>query len=291
LPTPTIKDDCMARKPKSAFNDMIYLASLLPPWLGLLLALASWFGLHQLSLVEVVPPASGEAPTAMLKATLLKGFATFAQYVVPAIFVLGSLLSLVKRLKRNQLAVQTQARGNASALLDMSWQEFEQLVSEVFRACDYSVSETGGGGADGGVDLELRKGSELSLVQCKQWRAQKVGVETVRELYGVMAARGATGGFVVSAGSFSKDAKAFAEGRNIELLDGDALMQLLEAYGPAVNAETKQTPVVSTPPSAAPACPRCGAQMLKRVASKGANAGQAFWGCARFPSCRGTMPA
>jgi restriction system protein len=46
--------------------------------------------------------------------------------------------------------------------------------------------ETGGGGPDGGVDLVLRKpggnGSEKFLVQCKQWRALKVGVDVVREL-------------------------------------------------------------------------------------------------------------
>ena len=46
------------------------------------------------------------------------------------------------------------------------------------------MEETGGQGADGGIDLVLRKGSERFLVQCKQWRAYKVGVNVVRELYG-----------------------------------------------------------------------------------------------------------
>ncbi len=48
------------------------------------------------------------------------------------------------------------------------------------------------------MDLELRKEGELHLVQCKRWRARKVGVEIVRELYGVMTALGAVGGYVVS---------------------------------------------------------------------------------------------
>ncbi len=42
--------------------------------------------------------------------------------------------------------------------------------------------------------------------------ALKVGVDVVRELYGVMAAKGATGGFVVTSGRFTEDAKAFAQG-------------------------------------------------------------------------------
>lgn len=36
-------------------------------------------------------------------------------------------------------------------------------------------------------------------------------------------------------------------------------------------------------------CPRCGAPMVKRVASKGANAGKEFYGCSRFPKCRGIV--
>lgn len=38
----------------------------------------------------------------------------------------------------------------------------------------------------------------------------------------------------------------------------------------------------------APSCPKCGGQMVKRTARRGANAGGTFWGCSRFPNCRGT---
>jgi transposase len=78
--------------------------------------------------------------------------------------------------------------GSSDALGDMTWREFEMLVGEGFRLQGYEVTETGGGGADGGVDLVLRKDREKYLVQCKQWKAFKVGVTVVRELYGVMAA-------------------------------------------------------------------------------------------------------
>jgi Restriction endonuclease len=53
-----------------------------------------------------------------------------------------------------------------------------------------------------------RGGAERFLVQCAQWRAFKVGVDVVRELYGVMAAKGAAGGFVVTSGKFTDDAIA-----------------------------------------------------------------------------------
>jgi len=49
------------------------------------------------------------------------------------------------------------------------------------------VNERGGRGPDGGVDLVLRKGSEATVVQCKQYRATQVGVAVVRELFGAAA--------------------------------------------------------------------------------------------------------
>jgi len=39
--------------------------------------------------------------------------------------------------------------------------------------------------------------------------------------------------------------------------------------------------------TAVPACPQCQAPMVRRTAQKGANAGNSFWGCSRYPQCRG----
>ncbi|MEP4546692.1 MAG: NERD domain-containing protein [Saccharospirillum sp.] len=38
-------------------------------------------------------------------------------------------------------------------------------------------------------------------------------------------------------------------------------------------------------------CPHCGADMVLRESKKGHNAGDAFWGCSRYPKCRGTRGA
>lgn len=37
-----------------------------------------------------------------------------------------------------------------------------------------------------------------------------------------------------------------------------------------------------------PSCPRCGSHMIRRLARRGRNAGGHFWGCSRYPNCRGT---
>lgn len=38
----------------------------------------------------------------------------------------------------------------------------------------------------------------------------------------------------------------------------------------------------------APACPKCGKPMIKRMAKKGTNSGKEFWSCSSFPKCDGT---
>lgn len=180
----------------------------------------------------------------------------------------------------------------------LSWQEFELLVGEAFRQDGYSVQETSAG-ADGGVDLELRKDGELHLAQCKQWRATKVGVAVVRELFGAMAGRGATRGYVVTSGTYTKEARGFAEGRNITLIDRDALDTMLIRAAPKVDERNRTTARASSESGStqtiaaiegntAPTCPLCGFPMVKRVARRGMNAVNAFWGCTGFPKCPGT---
>lgn len=40
----------------------------------------------------------------------------------------------------------------------------------------------------------------------------------------------------------------------------------------------------------APACPKCGKPMLKRMQKKGQMQGREFWGCSDYPNCNGIRP-
>lgn len=172
-------------------------------------------------------------------------------------------------------------------------------ADQVQQECQTSIGRISNGkekniNGRGGVDLVLTKGSERTFVQCKQWRANRVGVTVVRELYGVMAAKGAAAGVVVTSGSFTDDAKAFASGRNIDLMDGAKLMALLKAAqtpptAPTRPAQPAAPDAASANVEAAPSCPRCEATMVRRQAKQGPNAGKQFWGCAKYPKCRGTI--
>jgi restriction system protein len=184
----------MARRKKtSTADDLLEFVAMLPWWAGVLLALVSYFVLHHIASQPVVAHTQPGQMGAMVTQSIWKSLATVGQYFVPFICLLGAVTSAWRRRERKNL-VGDVARSQATDALDgMSWREFEMLVGEGFRLQGYQVVETGGAGADGGVDLVLTKpgksGGEKFLVQCKQWRAYKVGVDVVRELYGVMAAK------------------------------------------------------------------------------------------------------
>lgn len=290
----------MARRKKtSPAEDLMDLVAMLPWWAGVGLALASYLLLHGVASQPVVAVTQPGHMGAMLTQTLWKTFASVGQYVLPIICLAGAGMSAWRRKERKTLVIDV-AQSKASDVLDgMSWREFEMLVGEGFRLQGYQVAETGGGGADGGVDLVLtrpgKNGGEKFLVQCKQWRAFKVGVDVVRELYGVLAARGATGGFVVTSGRFTEDAISFANGRNVTLVDGPKLHGLLRQVKAGVDRSTVGPAAVpAVQPSASPvqasSCPLCSKPMVRRTAKRGANAGGEFWGCAGYPACRGTRP-
>ena len=77
-------------------------------------------------------------------------------------------------------------------------------------------------------------------------------------------------------------------GRNIELMDGRALHGLIR--GVSVPAKAAAASPAATPADS-PACPVCQSAMVKRTAKRGANSGNAFWGCSQYPGCKGTRPA
>lgn len=289
----------MARRKKSSpAEDLIELVAMLPWWVGVALAVLSYLLLHPLAASPLTVPTQPGQGTVVTQA-LWKGLASAGQYILPIIFLAAAGLSAWRRKVRRGLVADVAQSQASNALDGMSWREFELLVGEGFRLQGYQVMETGGGGADDGVDLVLsrpgKNGGETFLVQCKQWRALKVGVDVVRELYGVMAARGATGGFVVTSGRFTDDAVSFASGRNVRLVDGPKLLALIQqAKARVVPPLTRADATKTSPPPAAPAqattCPLCAKPMVRRTAKRGANAGGEFWGCTGYPACRGTRP-
>jgi restriction system protein len=91
--------------------------------------------------------------------------------------------------------------------------KFEEIVAEILDQQGYEVSLTPASG-DGGFDIYAARKEELGqflyLVECKRYvPPNKVGVEIVRSLYGVLQAKRATAGAIVTTSFFTAGAEAF----------------------------------------------------------------------------------
>lgn len=275
---------------RRASDELLAVLVRLPWWVCAVLAALSY-------LVADVLASRGVDPSRPATA-VVSGLATGARMALPILFLACAAASAIGRAWRRGLFDRASGTSGAQAIADMDWSAFEALLGEAYRRKGYRVVETGRGGADGGVDLALARDGALTLVQCKHWKARQVGVTVVRELLGVMTARKAAAGIVVTSGRYTDEARRFARESGVELVDGTALQAMLAEARRAGAAPPAARPLPTERPTAAahresaaaPACPACSKPMTRRVASKGSNAGRAFWGCTAFPQCRGTRP-
>ena len=196
----------------------------------------------------------------------------------------------VSFLRRHQRVQLLETQTGLESLSRMNWREFEMLVGEAFRRRGYVVEETGLGGKDGGIDLIVSKSGRTELVQCKQWRTRQVKAATVREMWGLVDHHRADGVNIVCIGDFTRDAKQFADGKAIELINGQRLLELVREVQVSQTYEpVRQTQdPISSIPKPQPICPRCAKEMVQRINRQ---TNQPFWGCSQFPRCNGTRTA
>jgi len=213
-------------------------------------------------------------PTEVVPLLLSIALSFLLKYIVPAALVVGAVTNLFTAVFSFSLFKSISRKGAKETIKNLSWQNFEFLLSEWFKKEGFNSEISGGGGPDGGVDIVLHKNGELFLVQCKHFKAWKVSVKTVRELYGVMAAQKAAGGYVVTSGRFTNEARAFAQDKNIELIDGRKLESILEA-GKVQNISVATLNIKT--------CPRSGHELVEKSGKYGK-----FLSCSAYPSCRYT---
>jgi restriction system protein len=251
------------------FEAVAEASSLVPWWITIPIAALLFYFVPD---VYVEPNFSD--PSSMGSALVVMFLKALLKYALPMALIAGAILSIFNSFKSGSIFNSINKEGVRKTLQSLSWQDFEFLLSEWFKKEGYSTELTGGGGADGGVDIKLYKEGELYLVQCKHYKVGKVNVQTVRELFGVMASQGAAGGYVITSGNFTNDAVAFAKGTSITLIDGEKLEEILH-----VNETTIKEKSVIT----AKSCPKCGSSLVERNGRRGK-----FIGCSNYPQCRHT---
>lgn len=113
--------------------------------------------------------------------------------------------------------------------------DFERFVAKLWRMQYGGKTSVTRANADFGVDIEYREGEDLYLGQVKCYHPDnKVGYEPIAIIHSQMIKQGARGGFVVTTSDFTANAKKYAQGLGIELVNGP---QLIELWAAALKAE------------------------------------------------------
>lgn len=110
-----------------------------------------------------------------------------------------------------------------SAIRAMRWEEFSELIAASYRRRGYGVSAS----ERPGYDFTVTQGGRVTLIQCRRWKVNQVGVGPVRELARAVEREGAASGICISAGTFSEPARRLVETEPVSVMDGEALAQLV----------------------------------------------------------------
>lgn len=110
-----------------------------------------------------------------------------------------------------------------AALRDMSWENFSLVVSEAYRRQGYAVTEA----RDGAYDFELAKDGRRTLVSCRRWKVNSVGIGPLQALAAAVNRVDAYNAICIAAGDFSANARDYAASQPIALVTGEELARLI----------------------------------------------------------------
>lgn len=192
-------------------------------------------------------------------------------------YVQGHAIESEKVKKKPNLSIET--------LKKIEWFSFELFCKIYYECIGYKVTKTKAG-ADGGIDLRLyMKDSAVPcvLVQCKARAHKDIGVNYIRELLGVMTSEKVDKGILITNSGFTKKAFEFANAHQIEPVDVSKLWMMLDELN--VDKKTHLIDFLESSDFTTPTCPNCEVKLVERIAKKGKNIGQRFWGCKNYPRC------
>ncbi|MFV1985318.1 MAG: restriction endonuclease [Thiohalomonadales bacterium] len=203
-----------------------------------------------------------------------------------------------KQKKKSQPSAKEVSGNDSHSSNNINSSEFEDFVHRIFIQRGYAVTEKSDNVYDG-ADLVLQRNNESTYVHYKDWQEQQVDVTAIGELYVAMEFDGVKHGIAITMGEFTAEALDFSLGKSLMLINGVDFSQMIEALPSAseVEADKKSEESIAAEPEKQempelePLCPICSQKMIKRTAKKGKNAGNTFWGCSKFPGCRGVVPS
>jgi restriction system protein len=162
---------------------------------------------------------------------VVAGIVVVARLALPEKYLVGGLLAAIPFLGIGLVTAWRQLRAPSAARVAsdlegieaMSWREFSVALEDAFRRDGHVTRRIEGGAAD----FEMTKAGRVSLVSCKRWKAASTGVESLRELDSLTKARDVHEGIYVVIGGVTDNARRYAAGAKVRILEGVELAQQL----------------------------------------------------------------
>ncbi len=197
-------------------------------------------------------------------------------------------LAYMRRVKRRPRGGE---HSSIESIRRLSSHALERVLGESFRLQGYAV-EAREANKLGDVCIVLRKPGQRIVVRCHRIGVP-VGVEAMSELHQIMSSEAASGGLIVTSEEVSADAKAWVADKPIGLIEGRALLELVnrgKARAGSAEMPLRREPHLGPPLAELLDCPLCGAPMVRGEGERQSPVASVFFACS-VPRCPGTRPA
>ena len=159
------------------------------------------------------------ALTLVAMALLPRQYALFGPFAALPFYVIA-LIALWRQAR--QLSA-SRVDATATALQDMAWPDFANLLEQAFQHDGCTVRRLNGADAD----FELTRKNSRALVAARRWKAARVGVEPLRTLHAAATRQSTQECIYVALGEISDPARRYATQHGIQLMTAVELARLI----------------------------------------------------------------
>jgi len=313
------------RKAKGPLLPLLELTGSLPPLAGVLMAVGSYFLFHWWAGTKVDPLVKGIAPARVAIGSIVHGLVLGAQYVLPAVFGLGALSSIVQHAGRKTTLEVPPPQGRVdeepspgprnehdiyriwtgewdeaparahgvrtsawslALLRALEWKRFEELCAAYFRVLGFGT-RLAAPGPDGGVDIHLIPEGRDAPGILVQCKAWSTYDIGVKAVRELFGVMAAN---KVAEGVFVTTGRFTQPARDFalgkEIMLIDGADLLVKIAALREEQQSELLALATAGDFTRPTCPSCGIKMVRRIARA---SGDPFWGCENFPGCRTTL--
>ncbi|EOO25032.1 hypothetical protein ICM_05980 [Bacillus cereus BAG1X2-3] len=148
--------------------------------------------------------------------------------ILVIVFGLGIILKAPEVSEEEIRMKHLREQANREYLEKMDPRKFEYLIADLFHSQGYRAQVTPCSN-DGGKDIILWKDDEVKFVEVKRYTKEFIGRPYIQKLHSAIIDGEAKGGYFVTLSHFNENAQQYAANKNIELIDGNDLIDMLNS--------------------------------------------------------------